>query len=293
MAVIGVLQENHGFHSSRSVHGDPPHATSNRKNLSDYFSRFLRISISPLIAFMAYKSHINGLTIENTLSFDSVIPKEDLRSMQERCAEPVVLTERKEDGDMYLVARAQNGDREAFGTLVRAYEPIIFRFILRYVGNRDDAVESMQEVFSAAFQNLNRFNGSSLFRTWLCGIALRQALMFRRTRERYRKYIERYANQRDGKPISSMEENPAEIVMQGDSYVHLIRMLSGLSIDQKNALILSAQGMTMAEIAEMLEIGISAVKMRVHRARTLARKALFTAWNQEIMREAAFTSKQG
>src|SRR5690606_27549433 len=76
-----------------------------------------------------------------------------------------------EPADSVWVARSQQGDRDAFGMLVRRYQDGVYRFILRMVGSRDEALELTQDAFIKAWQALPGWRPEAQFRTWLFGIA--------------------------------------------------------------------------------------------------------------------------
>ena len=71
-----------------------------------------------------------------------------------------------------LVARAQNGDTEAFNPLVYKYQQKIYNLIYRKVRDRETAKDLCQEVFLKAWQALPNFKGQSVFYSWLYQIAL-------------------------------------------------------------------------------------------------------------------------
>src|SRR5256885_12804945 len=82
-----------------------------------------------------------------------------------------------------LVARAREGDTEAFGALVRRYEGKIFRLGQHVTQNREDAEDVLQETFMKAYEHLDQFKGDSKFYTWIVRIEVNQALMKLRRRK--------------------------------------------------------------------------------------------------------------
>ena len=73
--------------------------------------------------------------------------------------------------DWELVQRARTGDRDAFRELVERYQRKIAALALGMLRNRDDALDIVQETFTKAYQNLDRFKGESAFYTWVYRIA--------------------------------------------------------------------------------------------------------------------------
>src|ERR1700678_2443819 len=81
-----------------------------------------------------------------------------------------------------LVAQSREGDKVAFGELVRRFEGKIFRLAQHITQNREDAEDVLQETFLKAYEHLDQFQGNSRFYTWIVRIAVNQALMKLRKR---------------------------------------------------------------------------------------------------------------
>ena len=82
--------------------------------------------------------------------------------------------------DAVLVATTKTGDTRAFELLVERHERMIFSLARRMTGNREDAEDVVQQSFQKAFIHLKKFEGESLFSTWLIRIAINEALMLLR-----------------------------------------------------------------------------------------------------------------
>src|SRR6266850_3226568 len=82
-----------------------------------------------------------------------------------------------------LVSQAREGDKAAFGELVRRYERKIFRLAQHITQNREDAEDVLQETFLKAYEHLDQFKGDAKFYTWIVRIAVNQALMKLRRRK--------------------------------------------------------------------------------------------------------------
>ncbi len=84
--------------------------------------------------------------------------------------------------DAALVAGAKTGDARAFELLVERHEGKILSLAQRMTRNREDAEDVVQQSFQKAFIHLKKFEGESLFSTWLTRIAINEALMLLRRR---------------------------------------------------------------------------------------------------------------
>src|SRR5438445_2376673 len=72
--------------------------------------------------------------------------------------------------------RAREGDREAFGRLVRRHQKRVYGAALHILGNHFDADDATQEAFVRAFRGLPTFDGRADFFTWLYRITINTAL---------------------------------------------------------------------------------------------------------------------
>ncbi|MCX6826390.1 MAG: RNA polymerase sigma factor [candidate division Zixibacteria bacterium] len=81
-----------------------------------------------------------------------------------------------EQDNYELVAKAQRGDRSSFDDLVRINKDKMFALVYRMTGNRDVALDLLQETFFTAFKELKRFRGDAHFSSWLYRIAFNRAV---------------------------------------------------------------------------------------------------------------------
>ena len=73
----------------------------------------------------------------------------------------------REVEDRDLIAKARQGDVEAYNLLVSRWEKRIFNYLLRLVSNREDALDLSQETFLKAYQNLRKLDDPARFAAWL------------------------------------------------------------------------------------------------------------------------------
>jgi RNA polymerase sigma factor (sigma-70 family) len=85
--------------------------------------------------------------------------------------------------DIELVTLARNGDKDAFGLLVRRYQITAQRLAMRLVGRKDSAQELAQEAMHQAYLSLDRLREPARFKSWLCGIVLNLCRSHLRDRE--------------------------------------------------------------------------------------------------------------
>jgi RNA polymerase sigma-70 factor (ECF subfamily) len=96
-----------------------------------------------------------------------------------------------------LVARALQGDHEAYATLVRPHERVAYRVAAAITGWNADAEEATQNAFVKAFRSLNRFRAGAAFRPWLLRIVVNEAHNVVRAERRHERLGARAAEQHE------------------------------------------------------------------------------------------------
>jgi RNA polymerase sigma-70 factor (ECF subfamily) len=171
------------------------------------------------------------------------------------------------EGDRW-VERARNGDQQAFALLVDAYHTRVWRFLLKWVKNRDDAEELAQETFLAAWRALPSFRAGSQFSTWLLGIALNLARNHHnRTVKKLSRNVELDETMYIETPSGSDVEPDAQLERR-QAMDALERAIDALPDDMKQVMIMvRLEGMQLEEVAEILGIPSGTVKSRLSRAK--------------------------
>ena len=163
------------------------------------------------------------------------------------------------DSESELINRVVDGDTSAFHRLVDEHAPYLFRMACGLVPSAGDAEDVLQETFLAAYVQLRRFAGKSTLRTWLAGILLNQAALWRRKRTRY----PRLAAELEDEPNPQLPVSHAV-----DAKLDVQRMLQALSPEHREVLVMrECQQMTYDEIATALGVPRGTVESRIFRAR--------------------------
>jgi RNA polymerase sigma-70 factor (ECF subfamily) len=180
------------------------------------------------------------------------------------------------DADEILVERACNarpGDVRAFEELVRRHQAKVQTNCRYLSGNQEDALDLAQEVMVKAYFNLKRFEGRSSFATWIGRIKVNHCLNHLR-RERGRAFVdlEEPGLEADAAMHSRVKADAAALA--GDAKQLIARILEEMPETLRVPLILrDMDGLSYQEVADRLELGQSAVKMRIKRAREMFRAA--------------------
>lgn len=159
--------------------------------------------------------------------------------------------------DCAAVEQARRGDERAWRHLYESHADLIFRLALRTVGDREAALDIVQETYFKASRALDGYRGDASFRSWLASIALNAA----------RTWVKRKARAREVSIESTAE--PAEhgvgadvAVMHADLAERALAFIRTLPAQQRDAVLLRAtEGLPYREIAESL--GTSEGSVRV------------------------------
>lgn len=175
-------------------------------------------------------------------------------------------SEQRAKEDELLVIRCQLGDRSAFDELTERWHPPLWKYVRRLAGEDDAAKDVAQDVWLRVLRGIGRLRDGSRLRSWLFGIA-RRALMDR-LRQQYAVPSSSdidVAGLAADQTVDSLEE---EIVVMEHE-------LARLPAPEREVLTLFyLRELSLAEVAEVLDVPVGTVKSRLFRARRLLRRGL-------------------
>lgn len=178
-----------------------------------------------------------------------------------------------QENDALWVQRTLAGDPQAFGELVQQYERDVFNLTYRMLNNRGEAEDAAQEAFLRAYSNLDRYDQSRSFKTWLLSIASNHCID--RLRRRRLTWLSLEEPLPPHPALTSDTPGPEEATLANERNVLVQALLDELSPDYRLAVVLRYwYDYSYAEIAEMLETTESAIKSRLFRARQALAKEL-------------------
>ena len=156
------------------------------------------------------------------------------------------------------IAASLDGDRDAFGELVRRYQQRVFRLAGRFFRRPEDVEEVAQETFLTAWSKLHTYAGRAPFEHWLTRVCTRCCYARLRRRPEPEPVADADLRVEPGAPAARLE---------------LERLLARLEpADRVVLLLLDGEGWSTAEIAERLGWTRTNVKVRAHRARARLRR---------------------
>ena len=182
------------------------------------------------------------------------------------------------------VARAQDGDTDAFEQLVRSYEADLLRLGFRMMSDRGDAQDAVQDTFVLAWRRLPSLLDPQAFRAWIYQLMTRRCLNLLRIRTRRRTSTttgpDFELETQPGTPIAagSAATSPATAAQASAMQDGLTAALATLPPDQRACWVLhEMHDLTYPAIAYAIGVPVSTVRGRIARARLQLAKGM-TAW---------------
>ena len=191
------------------------------------------------------------------------------------------------------LAALRAGDETAFRALVAAHGSTLMRLALIYSPSRALAEEAVQETWIAVLRSIDRFEGRSSLRTWICRILINTARRRAGAERRSLPFsaladdasepsVDPARFQRDGRfaghwtsfPLDP-SVLPEQRLLAAEVREHIGRAISGLRSPQREVFVLrDVEGWSTPEVSNLLEITPGHQRVLLHRARAKVRQAL-------------------
>jgi RNA polymerase sigma-70 factor (ECF subfamily) len=184
-----------------------------------------------------------------------------------------------EEQDRHAMAELAGGHDAALTELMDRYGERLFHFFLRELQNETEAADLAEETFVRIYQNRERYDAQHRFATWMYAIAANLV------RDRYRwrsRHPEVATEDKDdpGNPdwinqIPGTSPTPGEDLEQAERAEAVRTAIAALPEELRTPLILAQyEGLSQAEIADILDCSAKAVEMKIYRARQELKKSL-------------------
>ena len=178
-----------------------------------------------------------------------------------------------------LIQDAQQGDLDAFNTLILHYQDSVFNTALRILGDDDLAADVTQDAFISAFKGINSFRGGS-FKAWLMR-TVTNACYDELRRQKRRPTTPLEPDTEDGEEMDSPRwmADPGmtpDQKAEADELEHAIQhCLNNLPMEFKTVVVMAdLQGMDYSEVATAVHVPLGTIKSRLARARLRLRECL-------------------
>jgi RNA polymerase sigma-70 factor (ECF subfamily) len=174
--------------------------------------------------------------------------------------------------EIQWIKRAQQGEPEAFGPLVQRYQPRVFSLVYHLVRRRDEVEDLAQEIFIKAFRAIRSYNFQSSFATWLSRIATNHCYDYLRHERASRVSFYWQMGEDSQRELETNAESQPEQALNHEEQTVLKDLVDKLldrapENDRKILLLKELQDYSVEEIAEILNLKPTTVKVRLHRAR--------------------------
>ena len=183
--------------------------------------------------------------------------------------------------DTQLMIRLQNGQDTALNELMTLWQTPLFRFISRYVGDRDEALDLAQETFVRVYQNRQSYRPSARFSSWLFTIASNLCRNHLRWGRRHPTVSLAREDDADDAPadatdtLPSPDRGPSDCAQRNDTARLVQESIQSLPHDLKTVVLLfEYEELSHEEIAGVLGCSPKAVETRLYRARKILREKL-------------------
>lgn len=179
--------------------------------------------------------------------------------------------------DEELVALCQGGQRHAFESLVLRYMKKAYQIAFDFTRDGEEAKDLSQEAFLRAFSQIKHFNGRSSFYTWFYRILVNLCIDHHRRRGRipWEKNNGGRQNDTEVEALADTSSTPDQEAIAGEVKHKLGTALGALPKGQRTAFLLrNHHGLSVAEIAKVMQTTEGTVRVHLHRAVTSLRQSL-------------------
>ncbi|MEF8795821.1 MAG: sigma-70 family RNA polymerase sigma factor [Salinivenus sp.] len=177
--------------------------------------------------------------------------------------------------DATYARRVQNGDRDAFRVLIERYDGMVFDLTHQYADTPADAEDLAQDVFARAYRRIGDLENPDRFSSWLYGIALNRCRDYAKNVRRDTYAFSRTEEQDDADALATDTRPQDEALAAEERGEQLWAALEELSATYATPFLLKYRdGMTYKAMSKRMDVSVSALKVRVHRARKKLRNLL-------------------
>lgn len=166
-----------------------------------------------------------------------------------------------------VIHQILNGKKDMYRTLVNRYSPMVFSIVRRFEKDDDEAEELAQQIFVKAYEKLDSFDMKSKFSTWLYSLAANHCRDYvkniRRANKRFSEMEPDYLDQ------TMIDEETPYLNLEVSEWKHrLMNAMNTLKEEYSEPFLMKYRdGMSYEAISERMDVSVSALKVRVHRAR--------------------------
>ena len=180
-------------------------------------------------------------------------------------------------GDEKLVALCQQGQKECFEILVLRYMTKAFHIAFDFTRDTETAKDLSQDAFMRAYANIKQFDGRSSFYTWFYRIVVNLCLDHARRRKRvsWQSLDDLGDEPGEQQQLADSTFAPDQEAIAGETKRKVNATLHGMPKKQRTAFLLrNHQGLSIADIAQVMKTTEGTVRVYLHRAVAALRQSL-------------------
>lgn len=172
--------------------------------------------------------------------------------------------------DAAVIARVLDGEKQHYEVLVRRYQHAMYRHALAMVLDADAAADMVQDAFIRAYLNLRRCRDHARFRGWLFQTLRHRCLDYLKDADRRVVRLDEAAE-----PLLDEADGPGAVAIRNEARTRVRRALAALPPALREVFVMHyVDGMPYEAMSELLDVSVSALKMRALRAREALNAAL-------------------
>ncbi len=166
--------------------------------------------------------------------------------------------------ELALIERAVNGDERAFAELVTRYQSAVYNLAYRMLGDAGEAEDAAQEVFLRVYRRLATYDAEHRFSTWVLSIASHYCIDLLRRKRPWLVPLENISNW-----MRTHTRGPEALALLSEQQDAVRALLARLPEHYRLVLLLRYwHDLGYQEIADIVDLPVSTIKARLHRART-------------------------
>lgn len=179
--------------------------------------------------------------------------------------------------DKYLLQLIKKGNDSAYEDIVKKYERPIYQYCYRFFGSEEDALDSTQEIFIKVYRYIGKFEGKSSLKTWIYRIASNTCITIAQHKKKekaglFQSFLNWWVREDN-------VDTPEEILISNETREITQSIVSEKIASLKEVyrgpvIMKDIKGMTLEEIAEILQIPKGTVKSRINRGRRILQEKL-------------------
>lgn len=179
-----------------------------------------------------------------------------------------------------LLAQLRAGEESAFETLVREQTRRLLPMARRFLGSNEEARDAVQETLLATLQSIHSFRGEARLSTWIRHIGVNQCLMILRKRRRHPEValeplLPRFDEGGHLETRCATWEAAPDLLERSETKALVRKLIDELPETYRSVLLLrDIEELSTEEVASILAVSRTAVKVRLHRARQALRTLL-------------------